>query len=78
MPRLKNKQQAPLVVPVRGQEPLYFAPLAIRTVNEQVIQDPLVQSNIKRGNLQVLPEGPVPLEPETETPARRGKKGGNE
>ncbi len=78
MPRLKNKRQAPLVVPVRGQEPLYFAPLAIQTISEKVVQDPLVQSNIKHGNLQVLPEGPVPLEPGMETPARRGRKGGND
>ncbi|MEW6104862.1 MAG: hypothetical protein AB1563_00620 [Bacillota bacterium] len=76
MPRLKNKRQAPLVVPVAGREPLYFAPLATQTVSEKVVQDPLVQSNIKRGNLQVLPEGPVPLEPEAETPRR--KKGGSE
>lgn len=78
MPRLKNKRQAPLVVPVKGREPLYFAPLAIQTVSEKVVQDPLVQGNIKRGNLQVLPEGSVSLEPEAATPARRGKKGGSE
>lgn len=73
MIRVKNKRNAPLVVPAQ-EGAIYFAPLEIRMVADKVLQDPLIQSNIKRGNLQVLPEGPVPVEPEVE--ARRPKKGG--
>lgn len=79
MPRLKNKRNSPLVVPVKEQGPIYFAPLEIKTVSEKTLKDPLIEANIRRGNLQVLPEGPVSLEPSTEVvPERPRRKGGNE
>lgn len=79
MPRLKNKGQAPLVVPVKGQGPIYFAPLEIRTVPDEVLADPLIQANIRRGNLQVLPEGPVAVgASEAPVVAKARKKGEGE
>ena len=78
MPRLKNKRNSPLVVPVRDQGPFYFAPLEIKTVPDKTLKDPLIEGNIRRGNLQVLPEGPVPVEPSEAVPERPRRKGGNE
>ncbi|NPV54512.1 MAG: hypothetical protein HPY71_13520 [Firmicutes bacterium] len=72
MTRVKNKRNAPLVVPTK-EGAIYFAPLEIQTLSDKAMREPLIQSNIKRGNLQVLPEGPISVEAEVE---RRPKKGG--
>ncbi|HHV62121.1 MAG TPA: hypothetical protein GXX51_05725 [Firmicutes bacterium] len=77
MPRLKNKRNLPLVVPVKDQGPIYFAPLEIKTVTEKVLKDPLMEANVRKGNLQILPEGPVPIEP-PEAQERPKRKGGSE